>query len=128
MSSKTNKVFNCVIFYMYSIKIFNLHRFFLSFLIVSEIQGGRHLRCRHGSPAASQLKIYTESCRERHWQPIKDNTFSKYCNTTKTHGRGSPPLHYNGGVTLLVRLSTISSSSFPGISRTNLMTSSQLAC
>ena len=54
--------------------------------------------------------VTTPTPRPAAWQPIKlstkGETFSKYCNLTKTQGgvhQSPPPLYPGGGVTLLVR-------------------------
>ena len=63
------------------------------FLILCKIQNGHHCWCRHRPPAAPPPIKYTSSCWEDQRLSTKGKIVSKYCNISKTAGRGSfnPP-------------------------------------
>ena len=79
------------------------------FLILGKIQDGGqegdHSWWRHRPPAAPPPIKYTSSCWENQRLFVKDKIVSKYCNISKTLGRGSinPRLYYGAGMILLVR-------------------------
>ena len=73
------------------------------FLILGKIQDGDHCWFRHRPPAAPPPIKYTSSC----WEPQRLSTegqiVSKYCNISKTLGKGTinpspspPPSHWWG--------------------------------
>ena len=70
-------------------------------------QDGDHCWWRHRPPAAPPPTKYTSSCEEDQRLSTKGKIVSKYCNISKTQGRGSihppPPLYHGGGMNLLVR-------------------------
>ena len=79
------------------------------FLILGKIQDGGqegdHSWWRHRPPAAPPPIKYTSSCWENQRLFVKDKIVSKYCNISKTLGRGSinPRLYHGAGMILLVR-------------------------
>ena len=73
------------------------------FLILGKIQDGDHCWWRHRPPAAPPPIKYTSSCEEDQRLSTNGKIVSKYCNISKTPGRGSnhpspPPLCTTVGV------------------------------
>ena len=68
-----------------------------------------HVLWRHKPPAAPPTIKYTSPCREDQRLFTEGKIVSKYCNISKTWGRGfikhtpPPPLYHGGGMTLRVR-------------------------
>ena len=64
------------------------------FLILGKIHDGDHCWWRHRAPVAPPPIKYTLSCKEDQRLPTESKIVSKYCNRSKTRGRGfhSPPL------------------------------------
>ena len=82
------------------------------FPILGKIQGGGqdgdHCWWRHRPAAAPPPIKHTPSCYEDQRLSTKGKIVSKFCNISKTPGRGSihpspPPLYHGGGMNLLVR-------------------------
>ena len=80
------------------------------FLLLGKIQDGsqdgNHCWWHHRPPAGPPPLKYTSSCYEDQRLSTKGKIVSKYCNISKTPGRGSlPPLppYHSGGVNLQVR-------------------------
>ena len=70
------------------------------FLILDKIQDSDHCWWRHRPPAAPPPIKYTSSCSEDQMLSTEGKIVSKYCNISKTRGRGSidPPSNlYQGG-------------------------------
>ena len=81
------------------------------FLILGKIQdsaqGGGHCWRRHRPPVAPLPIKYTSSCWEDQRLSTEGKIVSKYCNISKTLGRGSitpSPLYQGGSMNLRVRL------------------------
>ena len=75
---------------------------FTWFLILRKIQDSDHCWWHHRPPAAPPPIKYTSSCSEDQRLSTEGNIVSKYCNISKTLGRGSidpppPPNLYQGG-------------------------------
>ena len=81
------------------------------FLILGKIQdsaqGGGHCWRRHRPPVAPLPIKYTSSCWEDQRLSTEGKIVSKYCNISKTLGRGSitpSPLYQGGSLNLRVRV------------------------
>ena len=81
------------------------------FLILGKIQdsaqGGGHCWRRHKPPVAPLPIKYTSSCWEDQRLSTEGKIVSKYCNISKTLGRGSitpSPLYQGGSLNLRVRV------------------------
>ena len=81
------------------------------FLILGKIrdsaQGGGHCWRRHRPPVAPLPIKYTSSCWEDQRLSTEGKIVSKYCNISKTLGRGSitpSPLYQGGSLNLRVRM------------------------
>ena len=75
------------------------------FLILGKIQDGDHFWWRHRPSAAPPIK-FTSSFWKDQRLSTEGKIVSKYCNISKTRGRGSntlPPLYYGGSMNLRVR-------------------------
>ena len=74
-------------------------------LILGKIQDGDQCWWRHSPPAAPPSIKYTSSCWEDQRLPTEGKIVSKYCNISKTMGRGSTPppsLYYDKDINLRV--------------------------
>ena len=70
------------------------------FLILAKIRDGDHSWWSHRPPAAAPPIKYTSSCWEIQRLSTKGKIVSKYCNISKSLGRGSfnPRLYYGAGM------------------------------
>jgi len=89
------KVLIYLLFYMSSKKKIPFITVVMWFLILGKIQDGDHCWLRHRPPAAPPPIKNTLSCWEAQRLSTEGQIVSKYCNISKTLGRGStnPPPH-----------------------------------
>ena len=93
------RVYLCVIFHVKHKKL-PFIAVLTWFLILGKIQDGEHCWWHHRPPAAPPPIKYTSSCQEDQMLSTKGEIVSKYCNISKTPGRGSihPPPFKTVGV------------------------------
>ena len=103
MAKTIQSAYLCVIFHVKHKKLLFLV-VLIWFLILGKIQDGGQ-DSEHWPPGAPPPIKYTSSCREDQMLSTKGKIVSKYCNLSKTPGRGfiHPPLSYGGDMNLRVR-------------------------
>ena len=82
------RAYLCVIFHA-KLKKLPFLAFLTWFLFLGKIQDGDHCLWRHGPPAAPPPLKYTSSYQEDQRLSTEGKIVSKYCNISKTLGRGS---------------------------------------